>query len=53
MVFQQIPDGFKISTYKCPNCAEIARRNSKASNTERFIEKAKSVYGNRYDYSKT
>lgn len=51
--FKQVPDGFKTSQYKCPNCAEIARQNSKASNTAQFIEKAKSVYGNRYDYSKT
>jgi hypothetical protein len=32
----------------CPDCAPV----KKSSNTEEFIQKARAVHGNRYDYSK-
>lgn len=37
----------------CPKCGEVKRRQNARKNTEWFIEKAKELHGNRYDYSKT
>jgi hypothetical protein len=51
--------GFLQSPFKhtqgrgCPKCGNEARSESKKSNTEEFIAKAKSVHGEKYDYSKT
>ena len=36
----------------CPKCGNAEKRSKMASNTEEFIEKAKVVHGNKYDYSK-
>lgn len=36
----------------CPSCAIKYRSKKRALTTERFIEKAKSVHGNKYGYSK-
>jgi Zn finger protein HypA/HybF involved in hydrogenase expression len=41
-----------LSTTGCPMCGAHARRFKQASNTADFIEKATSVHGDRYDYSK-
>ena len=35
----------------CAECGRIASANAKRSNAEEFIEKAKAIHGNRYDYS--
>lgn len=37
----------------CPKCAEIINGINKRLTTEKFIEKARNVHGNRYDYSKS
>lgn len=37
---------------KCPICSNKGRGRIKRSSTEEFIEKAKSVHGDKYDYSK-
>lgn len=37
---------------KCPKCAMKNRIKTKTSNTEEFIEKAKAIHGDKYDYSK-
>jgi hypothetical protein len=36
----------------CPICAEIKRRKSKTKTTEKFIEEAKRIHGDKYDYSR-
>ena len=36
----------------CPQCAKISRIKQKTSNTNNFIEKAKKIHGDKYDYSK-
>jgi very-short-patch-repair endonuclease len=36
----------------CPNCANKKIANDRKLTTEEFIERAKEVHGNRYDYSK-
>ena len=36
----------------CPKCGIISSTEKKVSNTSEFIEKAKQVHGNKYDYSK-
>ena len=41
-----------IHGQNCPICAEIDRRNRKKIGTNEFIENAKKVHGNYYDYSK-
>jgi len=37
---------------KCPICSNKGRGSKKRSSTEEFIEKAKSIHGDKYDYSK-
>jgi uncharacterized C2H2 Zn-finger protein len=36
----------------CKLCGILTQTNKRSSNTERFIEKAKVIYGDKYDYSK-
>lgn len=36
----------------CPICGNISRGKSNSSNTEEFIEKARKIHGDKYDYSK-
>lgn len=36
----------------CPTCAKIARVEKKTLSNEEFIEKARKVHGEKYDYSK-
>lgn len=36
----------------CPKCAIKSRASKRASTTEKFIERAKKIHGNKYDYSK-
>jgi hypothetical protein len=49
--FQQIPNSHLNGT-GCPKCSLIIRANKKTSTTEEFIEKAKEIHGDKYDYSK-
>lgn len=37
----------------CPECGKIQCANNRALTTDEFIEKAKTKFGNKYDYSKT
>lgn len=46
-MFEQTPDKHVNSKCGCPMCA-----NNQQCNTSDFIEKAQSVHGNEYDYSK-
>lgn len=52
-VFEQAPTSHIYSGAKCKKCARIqAIRNIKLT-TEEFIEKARKIHGNKYDYSKS
>ena len=37
----------------CPKCGKESSQKRQSLNTEQFIERAKKVHGNKYDYSKT
>ena len=49
--FKQRPQDH-VNKLGCPKCGIIKRANSRTSNTEEFIQKAISVHGDKYDYSK-
>ncbi len=49
--FMQKPGDHVKQGSECPICGIIKRNKSLESNTDEFIEKAKKVYGNKYDYS--
>ena len=49
--FWQRPDRHLMGQ-GCPVCRYVKSSKSNASNTQHFIEKAKQVHGNKYDYSK-
>ena len=53
-VFKQTPANHthKRQPTGCPQCAELARNESKRKTKESFIEAAKEVHGELYDYSK-
>ena len=53
-VFKQTP-AFHLLGNNCPTCANLLRGNPGfgRKTTESFIEQAKSVHGNRYDYTET
>lgn len=36
----------------CPKCGREKAKKSQSSNTNKFIEKAREIHGNKYDYSK-
>jgi hypothetical protein len=52
-VFESTPNNHLRGMGNCPACAEISRANKRRYSTQEFIEKAKKVHGNRFDYSKT
>lgn len=41
-----------LNGYECPECGKIEKSKNNTKSTEKFIEKAKEVHGNKYDYSK-
>lgn len=41
-----------LSGQGCPKCGKLSRIKKRAKSAEQFIEEAKNVHGNRYDYSK-
>ena len=49
--FKQTPDSH-ISGRKCKLCANLNTSNKLKSNTEIFIQKAKLIHGDKYNYSK-
>jgi very-short-patch-repair endonuclease len=49
--FQQRPADH-LQGNGCPKCGEIQSSIKRRSNTDEFIEKAKKVHGDKYDYSK-
>ena len=50
-VFKQLPKVHKRGS-GCKDCGKIKTANDRRSNTDKFIEKAKQIHGNKYDYSK-
>lgn len=50
--FWQTPN-IHLSNHGCVKCYDKIRNLSNKSNTKDFIEKAKKVHGDKYDYSKT
>ena len=49
--FMQVPNSH-LNGNGCPECAKILNSIDKKSNTAEFIEKAKAIHGDKYDYSK-
>ena len=50
--FQQTPNSH-LDNKECYKCGTIKTKNGLQSNTEKFVEKAKKIHGDRYDYSKS
>lgn len=50
--FYQIPDNH-INGKNCPLCSHVKRIKTKTLTTKQFIEKAKVVHSDKYDYSKS
>lgn len=50
--FQQTPNGHLIAGHGCPKCADEKVANVRRMTKEEFIERAKIVHGDKYDYSK-
>ena len=51
-VFEQRPNDH-LNHKGCSMCGEKSRINKRRKTTEQFIEEAKAVHGNKYDYSLT
>ncbi len=49
-IFQQTPANH-LKGHGCPECGKIQRAKSKTKSKEQFIEDAKTIHGNIYDYS--
>lgn len=41
-----------MAGHGCPICAQLSRSKKKTKTTKQFIEEAKIIHGNKYDYSK-
>lgn len=50
--FNQTPNSH-LNGNGCPECGKINRGNSKTKTLSQFISEAKSIHGDKYDYSKT
>lgn len=51
-VFEQVPSSHLRGT-RCQKCGFKSLSNTKSMDTKEFIERAKKINGNKYDYSKT
>ena len=51
-VFSQKPE-YHMNGSQCPECAKVTRAMNHFMGTEKFIERAREVHGDKYDYSKT
>ena len=51
--FEQAPDTHLRSVYGCLKCSQATLGKNSRSNTSAFIEKAKKVHKDKYDYSKS
>lgn len=50
-VFKMTPT-YHLSGHRCPKCVSERMTKLRSSTTEEFIKKAKSIHGDKYDYSK-
>lgn len=54
--FEQTPSQHLLTNYGCPKCAnsvvELRNKNQKRKTTKEFIEQARKIHGDKYDYSK-
>ena len=50
--FEQTPEKHLSSKYGCKRCGEVAAAKAKEYTLEEYIQKAKAVHGDYYDYSK-
>lgn len=50
-IFKQTPE-VHLSGHGCPECAKIKRAEKNILTTKEFINRAKSIHGDKYDYSK-
>ena len=50
--FEQTPSGH-LTGSGCPKCSTLKNADKRRLSTEEFIQKAKKVHGEKYDYSKT
>ena len=50
--FWQLPNSH-LQGIGCPKCGDLKKGEYKKSNTDNFINRAKEVHGNKYDYSKS
>jgi very-short-patch-repair endonuclease len=48
--FQQTPNSH-LDNQGCPTCGKLSKVENKTLTTEKFIEKAKLIHGDKYDYS--
>jgi hypothetical protein len=51
--FYQSPNTHLATIYGCPECSKIGIAKSNTKSTEQFIQEARKVHGDRYDYSET
>lgn len=51
-IFYQSPEVHILQKAGCPKCADEYNGNNLRKSTKTFIEQAKSIHGNKYDYSK-
>jgi hypothetical protein len=51
--FEQAPTSHLNTKCGCPNCGKIKRKFNKTKTLGEFIEDAKLIHGDKYDYSKT
>ena len=49
--FEQTPDNHISKKHNCPECKKDKLRLFKLSNTNEFINKAKKIHGDKYDYN--
>ena len=49
--FWQTPDKH-LQNRGCPKCGDLKKHENKIQTTEQFIEKAREIHGDKYDYSK-
>ena len=50
--FAQIPSNHTSNKRGCPECGKNKLKEAKRKTTEQFIEEARAVHGDKYDYSK-
>ena len=50
-IFEQTPSNHLYGKHGCPNCRSLSLATKRSKSTETFIQEARVVHGNKYDYS--